>query len=122
MPFISDLVLRKERGARFTLGANLLYSYSAGEGDVIITVPAGTSTDLASIPRLMTPLFPVNDDHAAAAVLHDYLYGERTIGRTLADAIFRKAMSELGVPAWKRWPIWAAVRLFGGLYWNKKNR
>ncbi len=120
MPFQSDLVLRAGKGDRWTLVGNLIYSYRDGDGDATITVPAGTRTDLASIPRLLTPLLPVNDTHRAAAVLHDYLYRTHVVSRRLADKIFRQAMEELGVSAWKRWAMWAGVRLGGWVGWRKR--
>lgn len=83
-----------------------------------ITVPAGFVTDLASVPRFFWRWFPPAGDHAAAAVVHDWFYQQRLgVSRFLADAIFRDLMDSLGVPAWKRWCMWAAVRLWKWRDW-----
>jgi len=87
---------------------------------VRITVPAGFVTDLASVPRPFWRFFPPAGDYAAAAVVHDWFY--RTAGsgvsRFLADAIFRDLMAASGVPCWKRWAMWAAVRIRSWRYWR----
>lgn len=84
-----------------------------------ITVPAGFETDLASVPRFFWRWFPPAGDYAAAAVVHDWFYRHPSgISRFLADAIFRDLMAALGVPAWKRWLMWAAVRLNSWRYWQ----
>lgn len=79
-----------------------------------IVVPAGFRTDFASIPRLLWPLIghPAGR-YAQAASLHDWLYRNHLVSRAEADRIFREAMGTLGVPAWKRSLMWAAVRVGG---------
>jgi hypothetical protein len=58
-----------------------------------------------------------------AAVVHDYLYSSRGLtgrySRAEADGIFREALGDLGVPAWKRTLLWAAVRVGGGRGWGR---
>ena len=98
-----------------------------GVGDIV--VPAGFVTDLASIPRLVTSVFPPDGPWAEAAVVHDALYycrgganlwhGRRVISREKpysreeCDAVLREAMTDLNVPALKRQIIWSAVRVGG---------
>ena len=95
------------------------------------------TTDLASVPRALTWLFPRYGTYTKAAVLHDYLchhFGTESLDvyparsevadaaagpvepRTLeledrsdADEIFRLVMHELGVPWARRWVMWSAV-------------
>ena len=79
------------------------------------------STDLASVPRSLTWLFPRYGKYTKAAVLHDYLCQNfRKAGRTPrallplrdrsdADEVFRIVMGELGVPRLRRLLMWAAV-------------
>jgi hypothetical protein len=74
-----------------------------------ITVPAEFQTDLASIPRIFTPLVPVNGDHRASAILHDWLVGVDGFDRRLADKLFLEAMKVAGVKAWRRYAMYAAV-------------
>jgi len=78
------------------------------------TVPAGYCTDFASVPRWLWPICPPRGRWNRAAIIHDYLY-ERRVDRFVADALFRSAMKELGVPMWRRLAMYYAVRLFGGL-------
>lgn len=79
-----------------------------------VTVPAGTRTDFASIPRLLWPLIgqPAGR-YAQAAVLHDHLYRTRAMPRSMCDRIFREAMEVLDVPWHQRWLMWAGVRIGG---------
>jgi len=84
-----------------------------------VTVPAGFTTDMASIPRFFWRWFPPAGNHAAAAVVHDWLYRTRHgVSRFLADALFRDLMAAMHVPAWKRWCMWFALRLFGWRCWK----
>lgn len=55
-----------------------------------ITVPEGFRTDLASVPRLLHPLFPPDGEYAEAAVIHDYLC-QHSIRRR-ADAVFLEVL------------------------------
>jgi len=105
-----------------------------------LLVPASVSepftTDLASVPRSLTWLFPRYGRYTKAALLHDYLcqnVGRDTIAvyptpsdavdgtrpsepqllvledRSDADEIFRLVMTELRVPWARRWLMWSAV-------------
>jgi hypothetical protein len=80
----------------------------------VFLVPAGFETDFASIPRLFWSVIghPAGQ-YAQAAVLHDFLYRTKAVSRKKADALFSEAMAVLEVPAWKRWTMWAAVRVGG---------
>lgn len=75
-------------------------------------VPAGSETDLASGFIAAA---------SAAAVLHDHLYGaghrlKQVEDRAEADSVFFEAMESTGVPLWRCWAYFAAVRLFGWSY------
>lgn len=91
------------------------YQTAAGE---TITVPAGFTTDFASIPRPLWGIYPPAGPWAGAAVVHDYLYiqGDRT--RKSCDALFLEAMGVLGVPWLRRHLMWSAVRVGGGIPWE----
>ncbi len=84
-----------------------------------ITVPAGFSSDLASIPRLARPLIGVLERHAPAAVVHDWLYLRGGVSRRAADRIFLTAMATMGVGRLRRWVMYAAVRLGGRKIWRR---
>lgn len=81
-------------------------------------VPSGFVTDLASVPRLPVIFWLTGDAADAAAVVHDWLYSTREVSRSVADAIFREASAAEGVPGWRRWLMWAGVRVGGWAYWD----
>jgi Protein of unknown function (DUF1353) len=76
------------------------------------TSPDPFTTDLASVPRPLTWLFPRYGQYTKAAILHDYLCQEfrkppdrptpqsllPLADRSDADELFRNVMAELGVP------------------------
>src|SRR3990167_6050374 len=111
--FISDLILRDNGDGRtFTLDAELVYESDLLDGAVV--VPAGTITDLASIPLLSH-----HRTWTRAAVIHDGMYLDNGVTRKQADDVLREAMGILRVPCWRRWLVYASVRLFGGTIWAR---
>lgn len=101
-------------------------SYRSQRFSITINVPDGFETDLASIPRLARLLIPVNGNHRAAAILHDYLYFLRgrllnprvTLTSKHADQLFLEAMTISGVAAWKCRLMYTAVRAGGWAFWR----
>lgn len=118
------------KGGRCTwrLTAPIAYDVgSVGSGETI-TVPAGATTDFASVPRFAWSIIPADGAWLKAAVVHDWLY--RTRGtcqldgevyrtrpapytRAESDAIFKEAMGVLGVGSLTKAIIYAAVRVGG---------
>lgn len=108
------------------LQRDLTYTTLAGP---TITVPAGFVTDLASIPRLLSPALAPDGPWVEAAVTHDALYytrgglnlwhGRRVISRATpysraeSDDILREAMADIGVGVVQRNIIWSGVRVGG---------
>ncbi len=82
--------------------------------DQEFVVPSGTATDFASVPRVFVWLLPRYGRYTKAAILHDHLWrnlaADGSISWVDADALFRRAMRDLGVPFLRRWLMWAAVR------------
>ena len=95
---------------RWALLAALTYR---GARDVW-TVPAGYVTDFATVPVDMLWLIPRTGRYTAAAVVHDWLLThEVPAGRVSAvdaDGVFRRIMSEQGVPPVRAWLMWCGVR------------
>lgn len=91
-------------------------TYFVGEvnSDEFYIVPKHYRTDLASVPSLLRGFFAPDGKYAAAAVLHDWLYETRVVSKRKADLIFLEAMGVLGIPWWQRYPMYAAVAVFGG--------
>ncbi len=101
--------------------------YFSVVADCQIDVPAGFITDMASIPRFFRRVIPVNGRHRYPAIVHDWIYANHggegpvsAIPRDLADAVFSEGMGVVGVPAWKRRAMYAAVRTGGGRYWKRR--
>lgn len=93
-----------------------------------IHVKVGFVTDFASIPRFARIIIPKLGKYTKASVIHDFLYQRGSIPdspkdsnpRKTADVIFRDGMRDLGVVKWKRWVMWAAVRVGGHFAWKKR--
>lgn len=118
MPFLSELILTPSDGDKWALVNPLIYR----AGEQCFIVPEGFQTDLASIPQLLRPLFPVHGKHTRAAVVHDWLYQAGTVDRETADAVFSLAMRESGVSWIKRKLFYSAVRIAGRLFWKKETK
>lgn len=94
-------------------------SYQSDIAKQIITVPAGFQTDLASVPRLPVIFLLTGATSNEAAVVHDFLYSTQKVPRDVADAVLREASEVTGVPAWRRWMVWAGVRLGGASHYSQ---
>lgn len=98
-----------------------------------ITLHKGAVTDLASIPRLVSNVYPPDGPWLEAAVFHDLCY--QTHGsfilwnrpghtraapytRAECDDLLRQGMAALSIPAFQRVSIYEAVRLGGGKGWG----
>lgn len=101
---------------RFSLLRRYRYISSFG----IIHIPEGTITDGASVPRPFWNIFEPFGEYFGAAIIHDYLYSSANteFDRWASDSIFREAMFNIGVPWYRREPIYQAVRMFGSPYFK----
>ena len=111
-----ELANPKLDDGRWKLTAPLIYSSSLA--NQVFTVPKGFVTDFASVPRLPIVFALFGDTSHEAATVHDWLYSTKPVNRKVADAILREASKASGIPAWRRWPMWLGVRLFGGSFWK----
>lgn len=100
---------------RWRLTEPLTY-YSDGFGMVV--VPEGFETDMDSAPRWAIYGLYGNVAHKAS-VVHDWLLQEGQ-PRNAADKEFLAAMKASGVPPWRRWPRYLAVRAFS-LFTGERN-
>ena len=87
----------------------------------------GFVTDLASIPRLLTPIFPVNSDILIPAIWHDYGYSMRPgwskhnmERRKIIDKFFYAHLRSFNVSWWRAKLMYYSVRLFGRKHWKLK--
>lgn len=116
MPFKTTLQLEEQDAFNWRLLQPLVYE---GRSDKF-TVPAGTWTDMASIPRVLWVFLPPIGPHNKAAVIHDDLYASHRVSRWDADGIFRRILKESGVGFAARWSMWLGVRLGGWMAWHDR--
>lgn len=95
-------------------------AYRSDVAGRVLIVPAGFETDFASVPRIPIAYWLTGDTAHPAAVVHDWLYSTREFPREKADAILLEAMAADGVPAWRRYAMYLAVRVFGGTHFGPK--
>ncbi|MEJ7792399.1 MAG: DUF1353 domain-containing protein [Gaiellaceae bacterium] len=105
---------------RFKLLERFRYVSARTSQSFIVPADDRFRTDLASVPSFLTWLVPKGGTHTPAALLHDALIpGEEEpqsyigppVTRREADALFRDALGELGVPVIRRWLMFAGVSL-----------
>lgn len=84
------------------------------------TVPKDFETDLASVPRLLWPIFaPQYSGFVAPAILHDYLYRcPNDITRQFADEVLYSALITENVTAFTASKFYLGVRLFGASHFE----
>lgn len=113
----SQPCLYPKQGYNFTLCKNFTYFVNK----VKYVVPAGFTTDLASIPKILWSIYSPNKANTiAAAVIHDFIYfcpGNQK--RSDADSIFYDALINNGVKTSTAFKYWLAVRLFGRTHYNR---
>lgn len=114
--FLDPLVMQEGKPGEW--GMVLRMRYRDEERDLVITVPAGFITDLASIPRPAKAIFDPNGRTRKPAVLHDWLYRAKPFSRSEADLIFLEAMKAEKVGWFERWVFWVGVRIGGWVAWN----
>ena len=86
----------------------------------VIVVPNWMPTDLASIPRAFRFLIGVNERHRIASLVHDFGYrlagqGETHLTRKDWDLVLRDFCFVCGVPKWKAYTMYWALRA-GGIF------
>jgi len=87
-------------------------------------VPAGTQTDLASVPRLPLVFWLMGRRGDAAGILHDHLYGEgmrlnQIESRGEADDVFYEALLDSGVNRGLAYMMFTAVRAAGWRFYKR---
>lgn len=89
-----------------------------------VTVPKHFVSDGASVPRIFWNVLSPFGNYFKAALVHDYLYSHHNLiyTREEADDIFMEGMYLLGVPLYQRFPIYCAVKLFGGWHYKGKRK
>jgi hypothetical protein len=120
VPFVVE---RREKGARnFVVRSGLIYIHVRSKPNLAIIAPPHFVTDYASVPASLRWLLPQTGPHAAAAVIHDWLYtvaeppaarGAFAAERLRADRIFLEAMKASGVGPLTRSLLYRGARIGG---------
>jgi hypothetical protein len=81
-------------------------------GKMVIKVPEGYETDLASIPMFAQLIIGGRDDYAEESVIHDWLC-DNLQPRFFTNATMRILMKLLNRPRWKIVAVFYALMFFG---------
>ena len=128
MGFETDLSVIKLAPDRWQITKDFIYRTHLDSHPIKVDVPAGFITDFASVPRWPVAYWLTGNTAHRAAVIHDWLYDHGApslegppwlITRKQADLIFLNAMKDSGVPGWRRWTMYTAVRAAGGRPWRR---
>lgn len=120
--FTTPAILKMLPNRKFEIFEDFEYHIGELNSGEVIDVKKGFVTDLASVPRFMWVIFSPIDEYAKAAIVHDFLYSTESglsYSRQESDNIFLEAMTVLGVPVYRKYPVWLAVRLFGWVFFKK---
>ena len=90
------------------------FSFTRADG-TIITVPAGTTSDGASTPRILWPTLPPGGKYWRAAFLHDYLYRDTGWPKVFCDNTFLEAMEDSGVNEVEAHTLYETVSHLGAI-------
>tara|TARA_R110002012_G_scaffold130733_1_gene283260 strand:- start:446 stop:841 length:396 start_codon:yes stop_codon:yes gene_type:complete len=97
---------------------NIDFYYTGSKHCSDTCIPAGFTSDGASVPKILWRIYPPFGKYLEAAVVHDWFCvlgnkGESPIDSVTAAKVFREAMVACGVGKWRRNKMYWAVR-FGG--------
>lgn len=97
-------------------------------GDLLELRP-GFEWDLSTTPRILWSLFPPDGQYELGALVHDFIYVNKTHSRKFADKEMLKwSMAVSGTK--NKWSLrnidnyirYYAVRLFGWIVWNRRKK
>lgn len=114
--FQTPLILEATTPDHWALAAPLVWKDASGT----ILVPKGFITDLASIPRVLRGLPPLDVDGLSRrpGVLHDWAYAaRREQGKDAADLLLRDGLIAEGASEVEAEAYYRAVWMFGGEPW-----
>ncbi len=85
-------------------------------GDERIEIPAGYTTDGASVPgwaQVLTGWKPWEDPQRWGGIVHDWLYTQKGVSKAHADNVFRAVLASEKAGWWKRKLMYTAVVVGG---------
>lgn len=84
-----------------------------------LTVPKGTISNGASVPKIFRGIYSNNGTYTLPSVLHDYLYENNLYNRKFADKQFLIDMGKTNTNWFTKWLFYYVVRIFGGINYKK---
>ncbi len=102
----------------------LVYDYQSISLGVKINIRAGFLFDGLSIPRVFWRIVghPLMGRSLPAGLNHDALYASHLADREMSDMIFYDLLARNSVPWAKRWTVFYAVRICGGIAWTRNSK
>lgn len=116
--FVNGLKYGPSERAGFYILSSPLY-YESDLVGVVLVAPEGFETNFVTGRKLLFVRRIVQDKMNKAAVIHDLLYSNGFVSREMADDVFYEAMIVSDVARWRAWAAWAAVRVFGGKFYQE---
>ena len=110
-----DVVLEDEELGTWRLLSDL--HYFSGKLGRRVVVTTGFVTDFASIPRLPVVYMLYANRFRKAAVIHDFLYKEKSLSRRVCDGVFREAIVASGGGYFTSLAMWLGVRIAGACFY-----
>lgn len=114
---IYESISKSDSGLIYS-GADMdVYFYVNGRS-FVVTLANGFEWDGASIPGIFQWLIghPSDQLFRVPSLLHDSGYGDRT-KRVFHDVIFYYLLRRAGLPGWKSWLMYVAVRVGGHVFY-----
>ena len=121
--FMTDLDVRVKAGTDNVKIVLSPLKYWSVLLQMLVEVPVGFETDLASVPRVPIAYQLWGNRAHREAVLHDYLYradSNPDVSCSLANEIFFEAMKSTGKPRRIYYPMWLGVVIGGWTAYHKK--
>lgn len=85
-----------------------------------ISVPRRFVSDGPSLRRYPILYAIFGNKGKRAAVIHDWLYRNGVIRRSVADGVFKEALQKSNKGWFTSWGMYLGVRIFGWLYYKKR--
>lgn len=102
-----------EFGRAFKLDDGFTFKAIIDDDIINIDIPKGFVTDFASTPKSLWWFFGPIGIHIIPAVVHDFIYSQKLFSREVADKLFYDSIISYGVPKFKAWIVYKAVRSGG---------
>lgn len=96
----------------------IMNSFTVCYFGIMITIPKGFKSDLASTPKILWSIYPPFGKYINASIIHDYLYTNHLLTRSQADYVLLHEMKNAGINKITCYIFYISVRLFGNFYYS----